>query len=109
MRTISSRTFVGTLLPPWNCAPFVGAGKIPPYFPPACSSAWEFESNKLEGIVLLLNGTSFVVSAVPFVQPLSACPAGKLSLYGWGDLAGKGGVQLGEGWGDRCKIAAISS
>src|SRR5579859_1864757 len=39
MRTISSRRLVGELLPPKNWSPLVGAGKMPPYLPPACSSA----------------------------------------------------------------------
>src|SRR3954470_4923411 len=40
MRTISCRRFVGEVLPPMNWSLWVGAGKWPPYLPPACSRAW---------------------------------------------------------------------
>src|SRR5581483_4250680 len=47
MRTISCRTFVGVLLPPMNCVPLVGKGKIP-----AARSEDAFGETRQEGITL---------------------------------------------------------
>src|SRR5215471_8069276 len=72
IRTLSSRTSVGKLLPPIKLLPWFGAGKIPPYLPPAASSAWAFGFNRLAGILLLVKGTTKFGSGPPFEQPLNA-------------------------------------
>src|ERR1041385_7824299 len=51
MRMISSRTLVGSLLPPTNCPPLFGEGKIP-----ALRSACALGSSNAVGIVLFGNG-----------------------------------------------------
>src|SRR5208282_2708841 len=65
MRTISSLTWVGTLLPPWNSGCPLGftalfAGKIP-----AFSNSVEFGSIMQLGIVLLGNGLPCVTVTPP--------------------------------------------
>src|SRR5208283_2707370 len=56
MRTISSRTCVGTLLPPTKWLPLLGAGNIPPYAPPAVKRSWALGSSSPFGIALLGKG-----------------------------------------------------
>src|SRR5262245_48029680 len=92
MRTISSRRLVGELLPPWNWPiPFaifaVGAGKMPPYLPPAVNSDCASGLKSAAGIVLFVNAMFFVLSGPQLapvtqfsfvtesVQPLSVWPA----------------------------------
>src|SRR5450432_2119238 len=60
MRTSSSRTLVGSLLPPTNWLPLLGAGKMP-----ALSRACALGSRRLAGIALLGNG-------LPGVRPRAA-------------------------------------
>src|SRR5215470_9211943 len=77
MRTISSFRSVGALLPPKNTGfPFAsvpfGAGKIPPYLPPAVSRDWAFVLSMQEGITLPGN-------AAPGVTPVGAVWPGQLA------------------------------
>src|SRR5215831_3276096 len=58
MRTISSLTFVGTLLPPMNRLPSVGLGKIP-----ATRSDFAFASIMQGGIVLFGNNCPGTIPA----------------------------------------------
>src|SRR5215468_743806 len=67
MRTISSLTFVGTLLPPMNWLPSVGLGKIP-----ASRSASAFASIMHDGIVLFGNNC-------PATTPTGGIPPGQFA------------------------------
>src|SRR5262252_2772996 len=67
MRVISSRRLLGTLTGALNWLPSVGAGKMPPYVPPAVSSDCAFGSSMQSGIVLLGN-------ACPGVTPAGLTP-----------------------------------
>src|SRR5215475_14101186 len=84
MRTISSVTFVGTLLPPMNCLPSVGWGKIP-----AARSDFAFASIMQGGIVLFGNncpGTIPVGGTLPGqFAPRLTTPLG--TLIGTGNTA----------------------
>src|SRR5579863_5079636 len=76
MRAISSVRLVGALLPPWK-APvegLVGAGKIPPYLPPAVSNAVALVLIMQSGMVLLGKGE-------PGVIPAGATPPGQLANW----------------------------
>src|SRR5215471_13706987 len=84
-RAISSRTLVGELLPPRNCVPDVGVGKIL-----AASRAWAFESNKPEGIALF--GKGWATVTLPLLsQVLRLSPA----LAYWAAIAGETWVAHG--------------
>src|SRR5215472_1438454 len=84
MRAISSRTCVGTLLPPMNCPwALVGWGKIPPYFPPANNRLLAFASIMQSGMVLLGNGcpgTSVAETAAEHPAPSPATPVGTVAI-----------------------------
>src|SRR5215467_6527907 len=81
MRTISSLTFVGTLLPPMNWLPSVGLGKIP-----ASRSAFAFASIMHDGIVLSGNNCPATIptGGIPPGQfaPKPATPVGIESAQG---------------------------
>src|SRR5579859_2934075 len=83
MRTISSRRFVGELAPPIKLLPLLGAGKMPPYAPPAVSNAWAFGLNSEVGIVLLVNATKFEpgVGRVLSAVQLPSAEFGVLSVW----------------------------
>src|SRR5450432_2838988 len=72
MRTISSRRFVGELLPPVNWLPLFGAGKMPPKLPPATSRA------AASGLIMHA-GIWLPGNACPCTTPAGAAPPGQLA------------------------------
>src|SRR5215472_2827260 len=83
MRTISSRTLVGTLLPPTNCPDaVVGLGKMPPNFPPAFSRRGALGSIAQSGMVFSGNGfpgTRVACTAGEHPAPNPATPVGTVA------------------------------